>query len=322
MLEHLLDDYSVSFGTRDEKLEKESTIRQIERLNTEGSDVSKAGYDFLDLPDDVSNMEVSEGDLPSYDQIPGFREDEVNSVNIRKSHVSTKKGWDADDRTKAISGKTPNVNLDVGLGMTGPEDDFATRLRLRKKTKRSLHHHRHYHRYWRPRYFHARSYQFSPYYDFPDEQEPFEPIPRISQFLDFPRFPTPQRLPRFPMSLMTERFIPYPHLPKIEESFPPPLEKLERLPEPPPIPQAILGREETGTREAEPVDEWAPLPEPVPAPEPPPILEPPPIPELAPIKEIPPIPEPQAKTPPNLDPKKTFGTGESNGGVKKSIGGI
>jgi len=36
------------------------------------------------------------------------------------------------------------------------------------------------------------------------------------------------------------------------------------------------------------------------------------------IKEIPPIAEPQEPAPENLDPKKTFDTGESNGGVKKS----
>ena len=73
-----------------------------------------------------------------------------------------------------------------------------------------------------------------------------------------------------------------------------------------------MDQEEAGTREDEPIDELTPLPEPIPEP------EPPPIPELASIKEIPPISEPQEKAPDNLDPKKTFDTGESNGGVKKS----
>ena len=302
MLEQLLDDYSMSFGTRNEKLEKESAIKQIEQLNRESSVLSK-DYDSLRLPYDFSVMEVSEGELPSYDQMPGSRED---GINIRRSQLQGNKGWNADANMKTISSQAPDGELDVGRRKTGTNLDITNP----KKTKRSLRYHGRRHHYWRPRH------HFSPYYNFPEE--PFDPIPSIPHFIDFPRFPTPKRLPKFPLSLMAERFVPYPHLPKIDEYFPPSLEELERLPEPPPIPKAILDREETGTRDPEPVDDLAPLPEPVPAPEPPPILEPPPIPELAPIKEIPPIKEPEEKTPPNLDPKKTFGTGESNGGVKKS----
>lgn len=292
----------MSFGTRDEKLEKESTIKQIEQLNRESSVLSK-DYDSLALPDDFSDMEVSEGELPSYDQIPGAPED---GINIRRSQLKGNKRWNSHADIKTISSQAPDAELDDGRRKTGTNLDISTP----KKTKRSLlFHGRHYH-YWLPHYLHIRPHHFSPYYDFPEE--PIDPIPSISHFMDFPRFPTPKRLPKFPLSLMAERFAPYPPLPKIDEYSPPPLEKLERLPQLPPIPQAILDREETGTRDPEPIDEWAPLPEPVPAP------EPPPIPELAPIKEIPPIAEPEEKTPPNLDPKKTFGTGESNGGVKKS----
>lgn len=313
MLEHLLDDYSMSFGTRDERLEKEDTIKQIEELNLQNSVLSKDD-DFLRFQDDMSNMEVTEGDLPPYDRIPGNTED---GINIRRSHFSGTKGWNTARDIKKSYSQERRQGPDVGRAMTGTSLS-SSRPRLREKVKRSLGYHHHYHHHWRPSYLHVRSRHFFPYHDFPDEPEPIEPIPRITNFMDFPRFPTARRLPIFPTSLIAERFVPYPRLPSIDENFPPLLEKLERLPEPPPIPQAILEREETGSRESEPFSEGAPLPEPVPAPEPPPIAEPPPIPELAPIKEIPPIAEPQEKTPPNLDPKKTFGTGKSNGGVKKS----
>ena len=316
ILEHLLDgDDSMSFGTRDEILDKESTIKQIEGLNLESSFLTK-GYDLSNFEDDFSDVDVSEGELPSYDQMPDSLE---NAINVRKSRLSGKSMRKVRTDKSTLCGQG-----DFGRVGTGPSRDWLTlpRPRLRKRMKRSLfyhHHHPHYH--WHPYYWPnwpIRPRHFSPFFDFSDEPEPIEPIPSISHFLPFYRFAKAERFPKFPTFLSAERFVPYPRFPKIAEYSPPSLEKLERLPEPPPVPQAISDREEPEAREVEPSSEAAPLPEPVPAPEPSPIAEPPPIPELAPIKEIPPIPEPQPKTPPNLDPKKTFGTGESNGGVKKS----
>lgn len=299
MLEHLLDDSSPSFGTRDEKMERESTIKQIERLTKQSSVLSK-DYDFTGLPSEFANMEVSEGDLPSYDQMG-----DDGGINIRKSKVTKNKEKARAHKKTVFSSKRRRVE-------TGPANSSSQPRPL--KTKRSLHyHHRHHHR-WRRPYLHVRSPQLSPYYDYPDEQEhqDYDDTPRLSRHMHFHRFPIAQRWPRLPLSLMAERFVPFPRLPKISEFSPQPLDGLERLPPPPPIPPAIIDREETGNREAEPVDEFAPLPEPVPEP------EPPPIPDLPFIKEIPPIAEPQEPAPQNLDPKKTFDTGESNGGVKKS----
>lgn len=325
MLEHLLDDYAPSFGTKDEKMERESTIRQIEQLTTQSSTASK-DYDFTgtSIPSEFANMEVSEGELPPYERIE-------QGINVRKSKVSRKKnkvhahkkavlsseGHFGEVLVPALAPRSPPWNqATIGWVKTGSEfAHLSTRPRLRK-TKRSLYHHRHHHHHWwRPPYLHVRSPQVSPYYDYPDEQEnqDYDDIPRLSSFRKFHRYPSAQPWPKFQaLSSMAERFVPYPHLPKIREFSPQPLESLEHLPPPPPIPPAIMDREEAGDREAEPVDEWAPFPEPIPEP------EPPPIPELAFIKEIPPISEPQEPAPDNLDPKKTFDTGESNGGVKKS----
>ena len=297
MLEHLLDDdRSPSFGTKDEKMERESTIKQIEQLTQQSSVLSK-DYDFTDLPSEFANMEVSEGELPSYDQIGG------DGINFRKSKVAKKKKKGHVHTKTVFSSEKRRVKTGPNSSSSQPRPP---------KSKRSLHyHHRHHHR-WRRPYLHVRSPQLSPYYDDPDEQDHqyYDDIPRLSSYMHFHRFPIAQRWPS-PL-LMAERFVPFPHLPKISEFSPQPLERLEHLPPPPPIPPAIIDREEAGNREAEPVDEFAPLPEPVPEP------EPPPIPELPFIKEIPPIAEPQEPAPENLDPKKTFDTGESNGGVKKS----
>lgn len=301
MLEHLLDDYSPSFGTRDEKMEKESTIKQIEKLTKQNSVLSK-DYDFTGLPSEFANMEVSEGELPSYEQIGD------TGLNIRRSKV-LKNAYKEHAQKEVLSSERRRFK-------TGPDCNQAhssSQPRL-LKNKRSLpYHHRHHHRL-RPPYLHIRSPELSPYSDYPDEQEhqDYEDIPRLSSVMQFHRLPIAQRWPRFPISLMAERFVPFPRLPKISEFSPQPLERLQHLPLPPPIPLAIIDREEAGNREAEPMDEWAPFPEPIPEP------EPPPIPELPFIKEIPPIAEPQEPAPENLDPKKTFDTGESNGGVKKS----
>ena len=297
MLERLLDDNSPFFGTRDEKKERESTIKEIEKLTKQSSVLSK-DYDFTGLPTAFSNMEVSEGELPSYDQIGD------EDTNIRKSKVSK-------DKTKSkahLQEKGVFTSEQRGVN-TGPAASSFQPRPL--KTKRSLHYHRRHHHRWRKPYLHVRSPQVSSYFDYPDEQD-YEDLPRLPSYMYFHRFPIAQRWPRLPMSLMAERFVPFPHLPKISEFSPQPIERLERLPPPAPIPPAIIDREEAGNREAEPVDEFAPLPEPIPEP------EPPPIPELPFIKEIPPIAEPQEPAPQNLDPKKTFDTGESNGGVKKS----
>ena len=310
MLEHLLDDYSPSFGTRDEKMEKESTIKQIEKLTKQSSVLSK-DYDFTGLPSEFANMEVSEGELPSYEQIGD------TGLNIRRSKVSKTAHKKHVRKATVLSSKRRR-------GRTGPNYNEAypsSHPRL-LKTKRSLpyhhrhnHHHHHHHHYgWRSPYLHIRSPEMSRYSDYPDEQEEqdYEDMPRLSSTLAFHRFPIAQRWPIFPISLMADRFVRFPRLPKISEYSPEPLERLEHLPPPPPIPPAIIDREKAGDREAEPVDEWAPFPEPIPEP------EPPPIPELPFIKEIPPIAEPQEPAPENLDPKKTFDTGESNGGVRKS----
>lgn len=300
MLEHLLDDYSPSFGTRDEKMEKESTIKQIEKLTKQSSVLSK-DYDFAGLPSEFANMEVSEGELPSYEQIGD------TGLNIRRSKV-LKNAYKEHAQKEVLSSERRRFK-------TGPDCNQAhssSQPRL-LKNKRSLPYHHRHHRL-RPPYLHIRSPELSPYSDYPDEQEhqDYEDIPRLSSVMQFHRLPIAQRWPRFPISLMAERFVPFPRLPKISEFSPQPLERLQHLPLPPPIPPAIIDREEAGNREAEPMDEWAPFPEPIPEP------EPPPIPELPFIKEIPPIAEPQEPAPENLDPKKTFDTGESNGGVKKS----
>ena len=308
MLERLINDNTISFGTKAEQLDKESTIKEVEALSAQSTRPYSDEH-LMGLPDDLSTMEVSEGELPPYDKLPG----QHVGLDIRRNHISKKMEQKSRASLNAISSQVGDDRE-----KTGNEADSSARPRLRRKKKRSLRHHFHHHHHWRSPYFHVRSHEFSPYYDYQEEHEPIEFIPRITRFMDFPRFPVPRRLPKFPMSLMSERFVPYPRLPKIAEYSPPQLETLEHYPEPPPIPTAISEREKAGSREQEPEDEWSPLPEPVPAPEPPPIPEPAPIPELAPIKEIPPIKEPQEKTPPNLDPKKTFDTGESNGGVKKS----
>ena len=305
MLEHLLDDYSPSFGTRDEKMEKESTIKQIEKL-TQQSLTSK-DYDFTGLPSEFANMEVSEGELPSYAQIGD------TGLNIRRSKVSKNAHKKHEHKVAVLSSKRLRVK-------TGPDYNkaFSSSQPRALKTKRSLpYHHRHHHHYrhrWRSPYLHIRSPENSPYSDYPDEQEQqdYEDMPKLSSVMQFHRLPMAQRWPTFPISLMAERFVRFSRLPKISEFSPEPLERLEHLPPPPPIPPTIIDREKAGDREAEPVDEWAPFPEPIPEP------EPPPIPELPFIKEIPPIAEPQEPAPENLDPKKTFDTGESNGGVKKS----
>ena len=308
MLEHLLDDYSPSFGTRDEKMERESTIKQIEKLTQQSSAVSK-DFDFTGLPSEFANMEVSEGELPSYEQI-----EDTAGLNIRRSKVSKNARKKHGHKLAVLTSKRLRVK-------TGPDcnEAYSSSQSTALKTKRSLpynrrhHHHRHHHR-WRSPYLHIRSPENSPYRDYPDEQEQqdYENMPELSSVMQFHRLPTAQRWPKFPISLMAERFVRFPRLPKISEFSPEPLERLEHLPPPPPIPPAVIDREKAGDREAEPVDEWAPFPEPIPEP------EPPPIPELPFIKEIPPIAEPQEPAPENLDPKKTFDTGESNGGVKKS----
>lgn len=307
MLEHLLDDYSPSFGTRDEKMEKESTIKQIEKLTQQSSVLSK-DYDFTGLPSEFANMEVSEGELPSYEQIGD------TGLNIRRSKVSKNAHKKHGHKVAVLSSK----RLRVKTRRDYNEAYSFSQPRL-LKTKRSLpyhhrHHHHHYHHRWRSPYLHIRSPEISPYSDYPDEQEQqdYEDMPKLSSIMQFHRLPMAQRWPTFPISLMAERFFRFPRLPKISEFSPEPLERLEHLPPPAPIPPAIIDREKAGDREAEPVDEWAPFPEPIPEP------EPPPIPELPFIKEIPPIAEPQEPAPENLDPKKTFDTGESNGGVKKS----
>ena len=307
MLEHLLDDYSPSFGTRDEKMEKESTIKQIEKL-TEQSSVPSKDYDFTGLPSEFANMEVSEGELPSYEQIGD------TGLNIRRSKISKNAHKKRGHKVGFSSSKRFRLK-------TGSDYEEAYSQPKVLKTKRSLpyHHrcrHRHYHHHhrWRSPYLHVRSPEISPYSDYPDEQEQqdYEDFPDPSSIMRFHRLPMAQRWPTFPISLMAERFVRFPRLPKISEFSPEPLDRLERLPPPAPIPPAIIDREKAGDREAEPVDELAPFPEPIPEP------EPPPIPELPFIKEIPPIAEPQEPAPENLDPKKTFDTGESNGGVKKS----
>ena len=307
MLEHLLDDYSPSFGTRDEKMERESTIKQIEKLTQQSSAVSK-DFDFTGLPSEFANMEVSEGELPSYEQI------EDTGFNIRRSKVSKNAHKKHGHKVAVLSSKRLQVK-------TGPDCDeaYSSSQFRALKTKRSLPYnhrrHRHHHRHrWRSPYLHIRSPENSLYSEYPDEQEQqdYEDLPELSSVMQFHRLPMAQRWPTFPISLMAERFVRFPRLPKISEFSPEPLERLEHLPPPPPIPPAIIDREKAGDREAEPVDEWAPFPEPIPEP------EPPPIPELPFIKEIPPIAEPQEPAPENLDPKKTFDTGESNGGVKKS----
>ena len=311
MLEHLLDDYSPSFGTRDEKMERESTIKQIEKLTQQSSAVSK-DFDFTGLPSEFANMEVSEGDLPSYEQI------ENTGLNIRRSKVSKNAHKKHGHKVADLSSKRLRVK-------TGPDrnEAYSASQSRALKTKRSLpynhrhhhHHHHHHHRHrWRSPYLHTRSPENSPYSDYSDEQDQqdYEDMPELSSVMQFHTLPTARRWPIFPISLMAERFVRFPRLPKISEFSPEPLERLEHLPPPPPIPPAIIDREKAGDREAEPLDEWAPFPEPIPEP------EPPPIPELPFIKEIPPIAEPQEPAPENLDPKKTFDTGESNGGVKKS----
>ena len=309
MLEHLLDDYSPSFGTRDEKMERESTIKQIEKLTQQSSAVSK-DFDFTGLPSEFANMEVSEGDLPSYEQI------ENTGLNIRRSKVSKNAHKKHGHKVADLSSKRLRVK-------TGPDrnEAYSASQSRALKTKRSLpynhrhHHHHHHHRHrWRSQYLHTRSPENSPYSDYSDEQDQqdYEDMPELSSVMQFHTLPTARRWPIFPISLMAERFVRFPRLPKISEFSPEPLERLEHLPPPPPIPPAIIDREKAGDREAEPLDEWAPFPEPIPEP------EPPPIPELPFIKEIPPIAEPQEPAPENLDPKKTFDTGESNGGVKKS----
>ena len=308
MLEHLLDDYSPSFGTRDEKMEKESTIKQIEKLTKQSSVLSK-DYDFTGLPSEFANMEVSEGELPPYEQIG------ETGLNIRRSKVlTTAHKKRALYKAAILSSKRRRVRTEPNYNQAY---SFSQPRLL--KTKRSLpyhhrHHHHHYHHRWRSPYLHIRSPEMSPYSDYPDEQDQqdYEDMPRLSSAMAFHRLAIAQRWPTFPISLMAERFVRFPNLPKISEFSPEPLERLEHLPPPEPISPAIIDREKAGDREAEPVDEWAPFPEPIPEP------EPPPIPELPFIKEIPPIAEPQEPAPENLDPKKTFDTGESNGGVKKS----
>ena len=331
MLERLLDDSSPSFGTRDEKLEEESTIKQIEDLSRQSTALSKE-YDFTDLPSQFANMEVSEGDLPWYDQIND------GGVNVRKSRVTRRKdkklhhtraNLRSEKRFTQKRGKRENsarfVLRSYRYSRRNLKGNFPIKLKTRssyhqatslslprqRRDKRSFHHHRYYHHHlWPPSALQVRMF---PYYDYPYAMDNSE-----SGFIHFHRFPTLQRYPSLqrwpgsPMSSMAERFIPFPRVPKISEFSPDPLERLERLPPPTPIPPAIMDQEEAGTREDEPIDELTPLPEPIPEP------EPPPIPELASIKEIPPISEPQEKAPDNLDPKKTFDTGESNGGVKKS----
>ena len=328
MLERLLDDYSPSFGTRDEKSEKESTIKQIEELNTQNSVLPK-DYEFTDLPSEFANMEVSEGDLPWYDRL------NEGGINIRKSKITRKKDKGRGHNNAILSSKEHFGHVKIhkrrkgaGSAKLAPRFPRHSRWNLKRKfhhrgttgtkhhqafssfhpkqrkIKRSLRHHRHNHR-WRPSYLHVRSPQMSPYYDYPS-------FIHFHRFPSLYRYPSLHRWPKFPLSSMAESFVPFARLPKISEFSPQPLDRLERLPPPPPIPPAIMDREEAGTREEEPIDEWAPFPEPIPEP------EPPPIPELAPIKEIPPISEPQEPAPDNLDPKKTFDTGESNGGVKKS----
>ena len=302
MLEHLLDDYSPSFGTRDEKMEKESTIKQIEKLTQQSSALSK-DYDFTGLPSEFANMEVSEGELPSYEKIGD------TGLNIRRSKVSKNAHKRRGHKMEVVSSKRLRVK-------TGPDYNEAYSQPKVLRTKRSLpYHHRHHHHHtWRSPYLHIRSPEISPYSDYPYEQgqHNYEDFPNPSSIMRFHRLPVAQRWPKFPISLMAERFFRFPRLPKISEFSPEPLERLEHLPPPAPIPPAIINREKAGDREAEPVDELAPFPEPIPEP------EPPPIPELPFIKEIPPIAEPQEPAPENLDPKKTFDTGESNGGVKKS----
>ncbi|XP_022802101.1 uncharacterized protein LOC111339664 [Stylophora pistillata] len=297
MLERLLDDSSPSFGTRDEKLEEESTIKQIEDLSRQSTALSK-DYNFTDLPSQFANMEVSEGDLPWYDRVND------GGLNVRKSRVTRSKDRrHHHTKTNLKSKKQFTQNREKNFRAT------SSSLPKQRRNKRSFYHHH----LRPPSALQVRSAQMFPYYDYPYAMDNSE-----SGFIHFHRFPTLHRYPnlqRWPestMSTMAERFIPFPRLPKITEFSPDPLERLERLPPPSPIPPAIMDQEEAGTREDEPIDELTPLPEPIPEP------EPPPIPELASIKEIPPISEPQEKAPDNLDPKKTFDTGESNGGVKKS----
>ena len=366
MLEHLLEDNSPSFGTKDEKLEKENTIKQIEKLSAQSSILSK---DFdPSLPSAFANMEISEGEFPDYDNMHrDFRRSRIptkqlKNLKARNAVLRPKQssgvvvvpkveieraGKRVEEFVKSSSHPETHLNLvrelyprnyvpygpvEPGWGEPGPY--FPKRLASfafsqGRVSKRSPHsqghrqHPRHHHHRWRSRDLTLRVPQRSRYYDYPVEPESETFIsPELPSFLDYSRFPLHEKFPRFPLSLMAERFVSFPRFPKISDFAPfpvPTIEKIKRFPEPLPIPPAIVDPDEEETDGepispigAEAVSDWAPYPEPISEP------EPTSIPELASIREIPPITEPKEQTPAKLDPKKTFDTGESIDGVKKS----
>lgn len=259
MLDGLLTQYSPFFGTDQEKSDRESTIKQIEKL-TQLSAMAPKDFDPLNIrASKLSNVDVSIGEMKPWDL--GYQGEQLKRFRIVE----------------------PDKSLVREESLYSHDQGIHTRPFIRKDRQVR----------------HVIAHYFERFPKFPYSH---------SRLLSL-RIPLIKRFPKLPAIDALSDI-------SLEEEFE---KEHEKFPESEPIFPADLSEEYSANREPIAPKEGQLLDEPEPAPEPVPEPEPAPIPELPFIKEIPPIPEPEAPTTPNLDPKKTFDSGKSNGGVKKSL---
>lgn len=302
MLARLLDQNAMGFGTKQEKQDKEFTIREIEKY-TDASSRLPPGFTVptQSLSDftDASNLDVSIGTTSENDE---KAQDQDSHNDYRKSSIPRHASIRPHKMTKL---NAKNRKYDKGSSKNGAQ---FKHLRSHSSKHGS-----------------AKSYKrngFSMY----EKLSRYPEFPKISSAFPISKFSLAGHFPRNLPFSGAESFKHYKHFQPFQgfdrnaniEDEDEEEDNTEIRP-PPPLPPTLISREHTSQREAVPRDEAQPIDEPAPIREPAPIPEIAPIPELPSIKEIPPISENREPQPKPLDPKKTFEKAESNGGVKKSL---